>query len=98
MALDVDEVINETADRNRRLGSTVGTPIPEASESMRGRGRGGRRELGLNNGDGASSDKRKRAKTASVTPSINDGGEERGSVCLPRGPIVSMLNDTTETS
>jgi ATP-dependent helicase STH1/SNF2 len=87
MALEDGEDVNEVADRNRRFESAVGTPIPEASESKRGRGRGRRGRPRLNEEDGAPNGKRKRAKAASVTPSINDDEEERDLV----GPLWCLV-------
>ena len=82
MALEEGEDINEVADRNRKFESVVGTPIPEASEVKRGRGRGRRGRPRLNDDDGAPNGKRKRAKVASITPPINDEEEERDLVSL----------------
>ena len=89
MALEEGEDINEVADRNRRLDSAVGTPIPETSDSKRGRSRGGRRGRPRLDEDGAPSGKRKRAKAASVTPSVNDDDEERDLVSLSWSTITS---------
>ena len=74
MALEDGEGINEVSDRNRKFESTVGTPIPEAPESNRGRGRGSRERPRLKD-EGAPNGKRKRTKAASVTPSTNDDDE-----------------------
>ena len=82
MALEDGEDINEVSDRNRKFESTAGTPIPEAPESKRGRGRGRRGRPRLNDEEGAPNGKRKRTKAASVTPSINDDDEERDLVSI----------------
>ena len=97
MALEEGEDINEVADRNRRMGSTMGTPIPEASESKRGRGRGRRGRPRLIDDDGAPNGKRKRVKAASVTPSINDDDDERDLVRLLPTLIALDANHPTET-
>ena len=88
MALEDGEDINEVADRNRRLESAVGTPIPEGSDPKRSRGRGRRGRPKLGDEDGVPSGKRKRAKAASVTPSVNDDDEERDSVSLSQSFIT----------
>ena len=75
MAFEESEGIDERADRNRRLESAVGTPIQEIPESKRGRGCGRRGKPRLIDDDNTSGGKRKHAKAASVTPSVDDDEE-----------------------